>query len=37
MKAVVIREAGGPDVLRIEDMPIPTPQIGEVLIRVPCG
>lgn len=34
MKAVVIRETGGPDVLRIEDMPIPSPQIGEVLIRV---
>jgi NADPH:quinone reductase-like Zn-dependent oxidoreductase len=34
MKAVVIREAGGPEVLRIEDVPIPTPQNGEVLIRV---
>jgi NADPH:quinone reductase-like Zn-dependent oxidoreductase len=34
MKAAVIREAGGPEVLRIEDVPIPTPQNGEVLIRV---
>jgi NADPH:quinone reductase-like Zn-dependent oxidoreductase len=34
MKAIVIREAGGPEVLRIEDVPIPTPQSGEVLIRV---
>jgi NADPH:quinone reductase-like Zn-dependent oxidoreductase len=34
MKAVVIRVAGGPEVLRIEDVPIPTPQSGEVLIRV---
>jgi NADPH:quinone reductase-like Zn-dependent oxidoreductase len=34
MKAVVIRQAGGPEVLRIEDVQIPTPQSGEVLIRV---
>ena len=34
MKAVVIREAGGPDVLRVESLPIPTPKSGEVLIRV---
>jgi NADPH:quinone reductase-like Zn-dependent oxidoreductase len=34
MKAVVIRDAGGPEVLRIEDVPIPTPQNGEVLMRV---
>jgi len=34
MKAVVIRAAGGPDVLKIESLPIPTPQNGEVLIRV---
>ena len=34
MKAAVIREAGGPDVLKIETLPIPTPQKGEVLIRV---
>jgi NADPH:quinone reductase-like Zn-dependent oxidoreductase len=34
MKAAVIHEAGGPDVLKIESLPIPTPQNGEVLIRV---
>ena len=34
MKAAVIYEAGGPEVLRIESRPIPTPQPGEVLIRV---
>jgi NADPH:quinone reductase-like Zn-dependent oxidoreductase len=34
MKAVVIHEAGGPEVLKIEDRPIPTPRAGEVLIRV---
>src|ERR1700689_5965368 len=34
MKAAVIREAGGPDVLKIESLPIPTPNSGEVLIRV---
>jgi len=34
MKAAVIREAGGPDVLKIESLPIPTPKNGEVLIRV---
>jgi NADPH:quinone reductase-like Zn-dependent oxidoreductase len=34
MKAAVIRETGGPEVLKIEDLPIPTPQRGEVLIRV---
>ena len=34
MKAVVIREAGGPEVLKIESLPIPTVKPGEVLIRV---
>jgi NADPH:quinone reductase-like Zn-dependent oxidoreductase len=34
MKAVVIRQAGGPEVLRIQTVPIPTPRTGEVLIRV---
>src|SRR5579862_9896598 len=34
MKAAVLREAGGPDVLKIESLPIPTPKSGEVLIRV---
>ncbi|MBV8589200.1 MAG: zinc-binding dehydrogenase [Acetobacteraceae bacterium] len=34
MKAVVIHEAGGPEVLKLESRPIPTPKSGEVLIRV---
>src|SRR6202051_4529226 len=34
MKAVVMHEAGGPQVLKIESRPIPTPHSGEVLIRV---
>ncbi|KAB8338777.1 hypothetical protein FH972_021722 [Carpinus fangiana] len=34
MKAVVIRAPGGPDVLKIESLPIPTAHPGRVLIRV---
>jgi NADPH:quinone reductase-like Zn-dependent oxidoreductase len=34
MKAAVIHEAGGPDVLKIEQRPIPEPRVGEVLIWV---
>ena len=34
MKAVVIRQAGGPEVLKIETLPVPTPKLGEVLVRV---
>ncbi|MFZ1813403.1 MAG: zinc-binding alcohol dehydrogenase family protein [Rhizobiaceae bacterium] len=34
MKAAVIREAGGPEVLKLETRPVPTPKEGEVLIRV---
>ncbi len=34
MKAVVIRQSGGPEVLRIEDRPVPAPKPGWVLIRV---
>jgi NADPH:quinone reductase-like Zn-dependent oxidoreductase len=34
MKAAVIHEAGGPEVLKIESLPIPTPKDGDVLIRV---
>lgn len=34
MKAAVIHEAGGPEVLKIESRPIPSPKDGEVLIRV---
>ncbi len=34
MKAVVIHEPGGPEVLKLETLPIPTPHPGQVLIRV---
>src|ERR1700675_2773746 len=34
MKAAVIHEAGGPEVLKIESLTIPTPKRSEVLIRV---
>jgi NADPH:quinone reductase-like Zn-dependent oxidoreductase len=34
MKAAVVYQPGGPEVLRIESRPIPMPQAGEALIRV---
>ena len=34
MKAAVIRETGSPDVIRIEEIPQPTPQPTEVLVKV---
>ena len=34
MKAVVLHEYGGPDKLKYEDFPDPTPGEGEVLVRV---
>jgi NADPH2:quinone reductase len=34
VRAVVLREAGGPEVLRIEEVPDPQPGVGEVLVRV---
>lgn len=34
MKAVVVRRHGGPEVLNLEDVPLPTPGQGEALIRV---
>ena len=34
MKAAVIHEAGGPEVLKIESLPVPTPKSDEILIRV---
>jgi NADPH2:quinone reductase len=34
MKAIVIREFGNPDVLRLEDVPQPSPETGEIVIRV---
>src|SRR2546421_3140979 len=34
MTAMVLREHGGPDVLRLEQLPIPEPGPGEVRVRV---
>jgi NADPH2:quinone reductase len=34
MKAVRFHQTGGPEVLVLEDVPIPTPGAGEILIRV---
>ncbi len=34
MRAVVIHETGGPEVLRIEEVPDPKPEDGQVLLRV---
>lgn len=34
MRAVVLHEHGGPEVLKVEDVPRPTPGPGEVCIRV---
>ncbi|MFH8250685.1 NAD(P)-dependent alcohol dehydrogenase [Microbacterium sp. B2969] len=34
MRAAVYRRFGGPDVVRVERMPRPTPAAGEVLVRV---
>lgn len=34
MKAIVLREFGGPEVLRLENLPPPTPAADEILIRV---
>jgi len=34
MKAIQIQAAGGPEVLRLADLPIPLPEPGQVLIRI---
>ncbi|EON62445.1 hypothetical protein W97_01667 [Coniosporium apollinis CBS 100218] len=34
MKAAVVHEPGEPEVLKIEELPIPTPEDGQLLIRV---
>lgn len=36
MKAVVLREFGGPEVLVLEDVPRPEPGPGEVLVAIRC-
>ncbi|MEU1391855.1 MULTISPECIES: NADP-dependent oxidoreductase [unclassified Nonomuraea] len=34
MKAIRVHEIGGPEVLRLEEVPVPVPKPGEVLVRV---
>jgi len=34
MKAIVVHQYGGPEVLKFEDYPDPVPGQGEVLVRV---
>ena len=34
MKAIVVRQYGGPEVLRYEEVPDPEPKPGEVLLKV---
>ncbi len=34
MRAVVFDETGAPDVLRVDDVPVPSPVLSEVLVRV---
>ena len=34
MKAIVVREFGGPDVLHLEDLPTPKSGLGEILVKV---
>jgi len=34
MKAIVAHEYGGPEVLKLEDVPVPTPKDDQILVRV---
>ena len=34
MRAIIISQPGGPDVLEVRDVPVPAPASGEVLVRV---
>jgi NADPH:quinone reductase len=34
MRAVLVRQFGGPDVMRVEEVPVPAPAGGQVLVRV---
>ena len=34
MKAMTLRQYGGPEVLQLEDLPVPQPQAGEVRVKV---
>lgn len=37
MKAIVVKEFGGPEVLRLAEIPQPQPGAGQVLVRVKAG
>src|SRR5258708_17063335 len=34
MKAIVVHEFGGPEVMKLEEMPTPKPAAGQVLVRI---
>ena len=34
MRAVVVRQFGGPEVMRVEEVPAPAPGAGQVLVRI---
>src|SRR5579863_2501526 len=34
MKAIVVHEFGGPEVLKLDDIPTPRPAAGQVLVRI---
>ena len=34
MKAILVRQFGGPEVLKLEDVPTPKPAAGQVLVRI---
>src|ERR1700756_3977881 len=34
MRAIVVREFGGPDVMKVENLPTPAPGPSQVLVRV---
>ena len=34
MRAIVIRTTGGPEILKVESLPVPRPEHGQILIRV---
>ncbi|HUI72093.1 MAG TPA: NADPH:quinone reductase [Spirochaetia bacterium] len=34
MKAIVVREFGGPEVMKLDDVPTPSPGPGQVLVRI---
>src|SRR5204862_8029135 len=34
MKSILVREFGGPEVLKLEEVPTPRPAAGQVLVRI---